>query len=359
MSRNVNVQVAVDAALAAVDESIGGARVRLPSAAFRRVCEEQLGKANSVRVASLFLAHYALVDGDWDFDHVPVGARGVFGDKRLSEQLTLRHLTLHDNITAFGENLGWKGNVSNVRLSADPKFSAFCNALKTADGGQRKRMAAFLASRFAESRQEMRPLPPVGADVLTFAKAKALLDGLMVLHTEGFVQQFLVAALLTVHRRRFGNVIRTHNPHAADTFDETAGDVEEFRDDSLVMAYEVTVRTDWKNRVSNFRRKMDLAGLKKYVIFAAGVNEDDELRVPARLIAFLEPHQRDIAVVDLWEFLVVMAAELTADELRQAVNCCYDLLCQHHLGGRPAFQLAFREAVDAWLDGVSPSGVVD
>jgi hypothetical protein len=173
---------------------------------------------------------------------------------------------------------------------------------------------------------------------------------LLSLPTLGHVQQFVVAALLTVHRRRHQIVVKTHHPHGSDASDETAGDIEEFHEDRLVRAYEVTVRPDWKNRVSNFQRKMDKYGLKKYVIIAGDVNADEELADPERLIAFLQDYERDIAVVDIFDLIHVFATELSASELRDAVNIGYDLLARPDLSGRPDYLEMYRIVVNEWLD---------
>ena len=352
MARNKKVEAAAQLALKRVDAFIAGATLAgLPPSDARKACDAQLShRAGSVRLGSFFLACYAVVDPAWDFDRVPTGIRGQFGDKLLSEQLTQRSITLHDAITAFGENLGWKGNVANVRLSGDPRFVAFCAALAKTGVKERPLVVDYLAAKFAESRREVKPLPPVADNVLTFARAKQLFTALLSLSSEGHIQQFLIAAMLTVHRRRYGMEVHTHHPHAADKYDETAGDIEEFHEGRLLRAYEVTVRPDWKNRLSAFRAKMDHHGLAKYVIIAGGVNADDELAEPARLITFLKPTGRDIAVVDIHDVAMVMAAELTATELREVVNLAYDFLCQRELCGRAEFQEAYRAVVDKWLD---------
>jgi len=351
MARNEKVETAAKLALKRVDEFIAGAKLQLPGAASRKACDDLLAKQRaSARAASLFLAFYSIVDPAWDCDGVPTGIRGQFGDKILSEQMTQRHITLHDAITAFGENLGWKGNVENARLSSDPRFKVFAAVLREAVAEERVLIADYLAAKFAESRREAKPLPPIGDDVLTFARAKQLLTALLALPTEGHVQQFVIAAMLAVHRRRYSMEVRTHHPHAADKYDETAGDIEEYHEGKLFRAYEVTVRPDWKNRLSAFKAKMDLYKLAKYIIIAGGVNADDELAEPAKLITFLKPTGRDIAVVDIYDVAMVMSAELTAGELRESVNLAYDFLCQEKLCGRTAFQEAYRQVVDKWLD---------
>lgn len=352
MARNKNIEIAVQLALEKVDAFIAGTTLSsLPPKNSRRACDAQLAhRSGSVRLGSLFLACYAAVDPKWDCDRVPTGSRGKYGDKLLSEQLTQREITLHNAITAFGENLGWKGNVTSFRLSNDSRFSRFCGVLAKTRAKGRMLIVDYLAAKFAESRSETKPLPPVDDNVLTFARAKQLFTDLLALSSEGHVQQFLMAAMLGVHRRRFGVEVRTHHPHAADKYDKTAGDIEEFHEGRLIRAYEVTVRPDWKNRLSAFRAKMDTFELTKYVIIAGGVNDDEELAEPARLITFLKPTGRDIAVVDIHDVAVVMAAELSSSELREVVNLTFDFLCQRELCGRAEFQEAYRDIVDKWLD---------
>ncbi len=351
MARNEKVEAAVLLAIKRVDAFIAGTTLSaLPSANARKACDEQIAKKASVRLGSLFMACYAVVDSEWDCDRVPTGIRGKFGDKLLSEQLTQRSITLHDAIIAFGENYGWKGNVANVQLSNDPRFAGFCSILAKANAEERVHISDYFAAKFAESRREVKPLPPVADNVLTFARAKQLFAALLSLSSEGHVQQFLIAAMLTSHRKRYAIEVRTHRPHAADKYDGTAGDIEEFHEGRLIRAYEVTVRPDWKNRLSAFQAKMDSHRLEKYVIIASGVNTDDELAEPARLLTFLKPTGRDIAVVDIRDVSLVMAAEFSASELREVVNLAYDFLCQRALCGRADFQDAYRNVVDKWLD---------
>ena len=354
--RNVAVERAVSHILARLDAFIEGEKLTsLPSAKARAAADAQIGhSANSVRLASLFLAFYATADDTWDFNSIPTGIRGQYGDKRLANALSLRNITLHNAITAFGENLGWKGNVTAARLQGDSRFSEFSRTLAGTTAGDRTLLADYMAARFAESRQVLAPLPPVGNDVLTFARARLLFYELIAIQSEGNIQQFLIAALLHVHRARHGYEIRTHHVHASDKFDTTAGDIEEFRDGDLLRAYEVTVRPDWKNRVSDFRDKMDSAGLKKYTIIASNVTTDDELAEPASMIRFLEPYGRDIAVVDIHELVDVFAMELSADELRAAVNQAYSYLTAPRLCGRADIIARFSASIAAWLDQAGP-----
>jgi hypothetical protein len=350
--RNVLIERTVDAALARIDAFIEGEKLHsLPSPAARAAMDRQLGHgSNSVRLASLFLVFYSALDPAWDCNSIPTGIRGQYGDKRLATQLGLRSITLHNAITAFGENLGWKGNVTNSRLQNDVRFDGFARALAKLDIEARRLSADYMAARFAESRKVIAPLPPVADDALTFARARELFYTLIAIPSEGNIQQFLIAALLCVHRRRYGYDVRTHHVHASDRFDTTAGDIEELLNGDLVRAYEVTVRPDWKNRVGDFRKKMDEAGLKKYTIIASNVNSDEELAEPANMITFLSPYGRDIAVVDIHDFVNVFAMELSADELRAAVTQTYSYLTTPTLCGRADIVERFNGAVAGWLD---------
>ncbi|CZT34252.1 hypothetical protein GA0004734_00012730 [Rhizobium sp. 9140] len=314
MPRNLLVERAVDEVLARIDGFIEGLKLQtLPSPSARASMDGQLGHgSNSVRLASLFLVFYSTIDPEWDCNSIPTGIRGQYGDKRLATQLGLRDITLHNAITAFGENLGWKGNVVNSRLQNDRRFDAFARVLAGLDPTDRVACANYMAARFAESRKVVPPLPPVTDDVLTYARARQLFYSLIGIPSEGNIQQFLIAALLFVHRQRYGYEIRTHHVHASDRFDTTAGDIEEVLNGDLIRAYEVTVRPDWKNRVGDFRKKMDLAHLRKYTIIASNVNGDDDLAEPAEMIRFLSPFGRDIAVVDIHDFINVFTMELSA-----------------------------------------------
>ena len=354
MPRNVLVEQAVDDALGRIDAFIEGEKIHtLPSSSARAVMDGQLQHgSNSVRLASLFFVFYATVDAAWDCNSIPTGIRGQYGDKRLATELGLRSITLHNAITAFGENLGWKGNVSNSRLQNDVRFDTFARALGGLSASERRVCADYFAARFAESRKVIAPLPPVADDVLTYARARQLFYSLIGVPSEGNVQQFLIAALLFVHRQRYGYEIRTHHVHASDKFDTTAGDIEEFLAGDLVRAYEVTVRPDWKNRVGDFRKKMDGVNLRKYTIIASGVKRDDDLAEPADMIRFLKPYGRDIAVVDIHDFVDVFAMELSADELRRAVTQTYSYLTTPSLCGRADIIERFNGAVEGWLDQV-------
>lgn len=356
LARNVHVEHAVDAALSYIDRLIGGEKLAaLPASPIRQIADAQLQQGASVKVASLFFVFYAMQDKAWNRDSLPKGIRGKYGDKRLATGLGLRSITLHGAITAFGENLGWKGNVDAVRLQSDKaRFAKFSAAIAGMSQEQLGSLAAYLAFRFADSRQVVAALPPVSDDVLTFARARQLFYALLTIPSEGNIQQFLIASLLFIHRSRYGYEVRTHHVHASDKFDGTAGDIEEFFRGDLHRAYEVTVRPDWKNRVGDFKAKMDAFGLKKYTIIASNVGSDEDLAEPAEMIRFLEPFGRDIAVVDIHDFVNVFAMELTAEELRRAVNQTYSYLTTPSLCGRPDVIARFSTAVSRWLDSVSP-----
>ena len=285
MPRNLHVESAVSEILRKVDLFINGAEVvDLPDRDIRSSLESFFSKnGGSVKLACLFFLSYSLMDPSWDKKSIPVGTRGKYGDKRLSSELTDRYVTFHKNITAFGENLGTKGNVRNFDLSSDPRFSDFIGYLSLPKKN-RLVMFDYICSQLSESRIVPRALPNLPANYLTYAKSVSLLNSLISIPSEGHIQQFLVAAILKRHRVRYGVDIVTHHPHASDKFDKTYGDIEEFLDGTLLNAYEVTVREDWKNRIPDLRSKMREAGLQKYILIASNINSDDALSSPELLL---------------------------------------------------------------------------
>ncbi len=101
------------------------------------------------------------------------------GDKFLCEGLTNRQILLHGRIKGYGDNVGSKGNQANFRPLTDDRYGPFLKAVGNASFDQRFKIADYLAQRFAESRRVPSPLPPVGDDVLTFARAKDLFHRLI------------------------------------------------------------------------------------------------------------------------------------------------------------------------------------
>lgn len=351
-NRNIYVERAVNSALKRIDDFISGEELEnLPSQNYRRACDKVLrDRSASARVAGLFLAFYRLEDKDWDLSKVPKGVRGKYGDKRLSNELTKRCLTLHGNITAFGENLGWKGDVDQVDLSTESHFKDWTKAVLGANEDEQRLMADYFASRFAQSRIVLDPLPPIGENILTFAKSKQLFSRVLGLQSNGYIQQFLIAALLFEFRQFQGIEVITHHPNASDTYDNSAGDIEEKKEGILLRAYEVTMRPDWQNRISDFRNKMDKFGLSKYTIIASGINKDSHWSVPAQMALTLDEYGRDIAIIDIEDVVNFLAAELSSEQLRKAINHTYDYLTNPRLCGRQDFIDAYHEAVDQWLD---------
>ncbi len=350
--RNKCVEQAVDLLLGLVDRLAAGDSLGEPAAsAIRSLFDDHVeAQGGSVRLACAFLVAYAVIDAKWDFRTVPTGVRGKYGDKRLADELTQRHVTFHKSITAFGENLGWKGAVKQFNLSRDARFAPFLKGLRALSKHQRVALLNHVAWRLHASRQIPQALPPLPSTYMSYARSLLLCEQLLAVRSEGHVQQFLVAAFLEIHRRRFGNRVVTHHPHASDKFDGTSGDIEEYRDYDLVAAYEVTVRDDWKNRLSDFQSKASEAKLARYVILAAGVRSDTDLHPASRLLDFVDDLSFDLAVVDLSDFFSVFCAELTRGELAAAFNRAYELLADPRLSGRTEFMEEYRRVTDEWLE---------
>jgi hypothetical protein len=350
--RNANVEKAVNLLLDLVDRLSEGDTLGDPaSRSIRELFDEHVKThGGSVRLACVFLAAYSTVDADWDYTSVPTGVRGKYGDKRLAGELTFRHITFHNSITAFGENLGWKGAVRQFDLSKDIRFSSFLSGLKKLNEKQKLTLVNHIAWRLQSSRVLPQALPPLPASYLSYARSLSLCKKLIQIPSEGHIQQFLVAAFIESHRKRYGHRVVTHHPHASDKFDGTKGDIEEFRDSEIVAAYEVTVRNDWKHRLADFGKKASEGNLPKYVIFASNVRDDPELYPADRLVEFVERLSFDLAVVDLSDFFSVFCAELYREEIGQALNRAYELLSDPRLSGREDFTKKYRTVTNDWLE---------
>lgn len=351
MSRNLSVEGSVNLILERLDHLIAGGALGAPAShGIQNIMTSHMDpKGNSVKLACIFFAAYSLVEEDWDFNSIPVGVRGKYGDKSLACGLSDRFVTYHNNITAFGENLGWKGNVRLFNLSTDPRFAGYIAALKQLSAADREIFLNHCLWVLFASRVVPQALPPLPAAYLSYARCLDLCEKIMKVPSEGHIQQFLVAAFLEVHRRRYGHETVTHHPHASDKFDDTTGDIEEFRDGLLVAAYEVTVRDDWKNRLADFAKKAQKGGLRKYVIFASNVRNDANLRPAQSLMDFVAGLHYDLAVVDISEFFSVFCAELRREELAEAFNRTYEFLIDKKLCGRADFQKAYKDITDEWL----------
>jgi len=349
--RNVMVESAVDRIVGELDKLIDGGAVN--GAAPKKIQEifhaAIRDAKGSVRLANIFFIAYASLCDGWNFEEIPVGIRGTYGDKKLAAALTTRHVHFHMAVTAFGENLGWKGNVRSFNLKSDNRFSAFMAQLKLLTALEKEQLFSHAIWEVYQTRAVPKALPKLPARYLTYSRALALCEELVSLQTEGHVQQFLVAAFLSVHRGRFGNSVKTHHPHASDKFDNTCGDIEEFRNEELVAAYEVTVRDDWKNRLPDFHAKMMKGKLSKYVIVASNVHSDPQLCSAKKLLEFTKDIAFDLALVDIRDFFCVFCAELSKDEISNAINLTFEFLMRQDLCGRREIQEKFRVVVDGWM----------
>ena len=342
------VNLAVKQALSDIDAIYLGRKTIKPlSKELKRVCDNALDKPDGTKIACLMLAYYSFHDKSWDFRGVPKGIRGAAGDKLMGSGLA--KLNVAWKITAAFESIGTKSNVRSINLQSLPKFEEFLIALEGASEPERIKMAEYLAWRFSEKITVSTPIPPLDASLMTYHKSQALFYDLLATKSSGYIQQFAIAALLEQHRSRFGNKIKTHKVHAADKYDKSAGDIEEYRDDNLVQAYEVTVRDDWKNRIHNFTTKMAEYGLSKYIIIASDVRKDDIWGVPAKAIIEIEQIKHNIAVVDIHEFVNVFLMELNSDEIISALKRIDEFLKSPELCGVQKHIDSYKEVLDEWV----------
>ena len=94
---------------------------------------------------------------------------------------------------------------------------------------------------------------------------------------------------------------------------------------------------------------MSDGGLKKYILIANNIATNSSLYDPKLLLQTSLKWGFDLAVVDIYDFIRVFCAELSADEFKNAINTLNKFLSDHTLSGRPEFIRLFREAVNNWM----------
>lgn len=181
MPRNVSIESSVEMILSKLDALISGSTLGAPaSSQIRGIYSSQIdANGGSVRIASIFFVAYSIAEPTWNYQDVPVGVRGVHGDKRLAGALTERYVSLHKNITAFGENLGWKGNVRSFNLSTDRRFSSYLATMSTLSLAQREALLNHAIWQLAESRVVPKALPPLPSNYLSFARCLDLCEKIL------------------------------------------------------------------------------------------------------------------------------------------------------------------------------------
>lgn len=81
--RNLFVQQAVDLLISLVDRLTEGQVLGAPtSRAIKEIYDVHAqSHGGSIRLACAYLAAYSTIDKNWDFDSIPTGTRGQYGDK--------------------------------------------------------------------------------------------------------------------------------------------------------------------------------------------------------------------------------------------------------------------------------------
>jgi len=344
-----NIAKAVDNALSDIDDFNTKSKTLVPPSKLSiEICNRIAEKPNGTRIACLLFAYYSIEDMDYEFDLLPAGTRGVRGDKKLCTGL--KRLKTDWRMTAAFEAVGTKSNVKNIKLTDMPKFSEFLAHIKSLNKSERVKLAEYLSWKASQTIKLDSNIPPLDAKFLTYYKAQDIFYKMISTKSGGYIQQFMVAALLKHHRARYGNIITTHNPNAADKYDGTAGDIEEFRAENLVSAYEVTVRPDWKSRIYDFTDKMERHNLSRYVIIASNIRDDEVWGKPATSIIELNSYSKDIAVIDILDFVNVFLAELNNNEITEVLKTIDTYLKSPKLSNNTKYIKMYHEIVEKWLE---------
>lgn len=306
-------------------------------------------KTNSDKPALLFLLAYQKVRPSWDMRRVPPSWRP--GDKKLCTELTEMSLTLHGNITSYGENMGIKGDASGYDFfERRPNLGAVLREVddnpSSLDGG-----LAYLAYRFKKSYKKLEIHLEENSSGFVFCNMMKLIDDLLRVPSNGHFPQFLIASLLEAlyEQLRVDYRVITHHPNASDKSDNCAGDVEVFSDGNLNEAYEVTVRPDWANRTQDLLKKMAKFQLKQYTVLCVARDNIDLTSTDGQKKLFGKLGQ-DIAVVDLHSFCYTLNGMLSLRGRQRCTEILREYLLNKKLCGVPALiekaNLIFRDNLE-------------
>jgi hypothetical protein len=299
----------------------------------------------SDKPALLFLLAYKVLNPDHDISAIPRGWRPA--DKQLCAALTEGGYTLHSNVTAFGENMGTKGQADRYNFFERPRTGQVLEYIANYRG-QLAPALSYIAWRFKKSHTPPVRIEPLGSDELTFTRAYAKAHKLIFTESGGHFPQFLVAALLRALHEQWGTQLRvvTHHPHASDTSDRTAGDLELFDErGEIVDAFEVTIRPDWKNRRPDLLKKMAAFGLSRYhvICFFEG---DVQLSNPESLDAYMSELGQDISVVDIRAFTASTLMSLTRQNRVRVFELLEGYIRDRQLSGVPEYVAKLKQIVE-------------
>jgi hypothetical protein len=246
-------------------------------------------------------------------------------------------LTLHERVTAPGQNIGAKGQQEAFDLFGRPRVGEILRYLAS-HPDEVSPALDYLAWRFKRS-YEASVAPPSLADIVfNFVHCVKLSEQLIAEVSGGHFPQLLIAALLkALHEQNWtGLSVSTHHAHASDYYTGTAGDID-ITDDSgtIVEAFEVTARPDWKNRTPDFPKKMQRHNLSRFTILCLK-NNDPELNSPEALEAYVSPLGYDVAVVDIKSFAEALFALLTHESRTKAFTYFLDYVEDRKICGVPA-----------------------
>jgi hypothetical protein len=300
----------------------------------------------SDKPALLFLLAYKTLNPSHNLSSIPIGWRPA--DKMLCAALTNERYTLHSNITAFGENMGTKGQAGGYDLFTRQRTGQVLKYI-TEKPHQLGPALDYIAYRFKRSYREPVTIERLPADALTFTRANKKAQRLLSAVTGGHFPQFLVASLLQALHDQWGNgfSVITHHPHGSDISDKTAGDVELYdEDDNLVDAYEVTVRPDWKNRRPDLIKKIRKFGLTQYHILCI-TERDPQLTDPELLDTYISQLDQDISVVDIRAFVSVTLMALTRESRVRSFEILEEYVKDPKLCGVPEYVDLLKEILEA------------
>lgn len=292
-------------------------------------------RAASDKVVLLFMLGVKAARPNWHLSRLPQGWRPH--DEVLSAGLSSKHLTLHENVTAPGQNIGAKGQQETFDLFGRPRLG---DALRFLEEHPEQVAAAldYAVWRFQRSYRAAVAPPSLGDITFSFHRCLEICERLLAEVSGGQFAQLLVTALLRAFHEQHGTGLQvtTHHTYASDFYKGSAGDIDVADAAGQILdAFEVTGRPDWKNRMPDFPKKMERHNLSKFTILCPK-SDDPDLNTPEALKAYVSPLGYDVAIVDTESFLETMFALLNHESRVKTFTYFLEYISDPYLCGNPS-----------------------
>lgn len=298
------------------DSAIAAARASLAPEVLADLDSVLRDRRTSYRDGVLIQLGYGVSDPTLNLTRRPEGARGMA--QQLGLFLADRHIVA---VKDAYQNIA-KNSVSLTRNNV-PAFDRLLVWATGATTTEREVALRLACAVVAATARPVLPMPQINRSAVTFARFVDLLHALLASPSGGAFEQFTIASLLHTVIANHGEGrarVETKNVNASDRSSFAAGDVQLVTGTRVLEAFEVTAN-DWRTKVAAASKTIRDNDLSRLHIIAVRP-DGDRAAVSQELRALAE----DVSVIDVHQFVEVLAALLTRPQRAEALSRLYEYL---------------------------------